>query len=311
MGGMRFCGSGDAVGVKEIRRFLAARWGVATRAELRTIGVTNERIAALARGGSVLTIGRFLVALPEARPEIVRAARLGARLACVSAARARGIWVFDDRRLHVSVPSSHSAVRSDGAAPALRVHWTKRPLDLADTAAVESGRNMLFHVAQCQPLDLAVATFDSAVNKRLISQGELDGLAEARGGRFASVVEQVDGRADSGLESVMRVRLAWRGVRARPQVVVDGHRIDLLIGRWLIIQCDGFEFHGDSAQRDRDLAQDNRFELSGHTVLRYGFSPIMFQWQSVEQEILGAMAQGLHLSPSRARRFRRGADLSA
>jgi very-short-patch-repair endonuclease len=294
-----------------IREFMAVRSGVVTRAELRTIGVTNERIAGLARSGAVLTIGRFLVALPGTRPEVLRAARLRAKVACVSAARARGLWAFDDRRFHVSIPAAHSPIRPDGRSPELRVHWTSRPLDLGDTAAVESGRNMLAHIAQCQPLDLAVATFDSAVNKGHISRGELDSLAAARGGRFAAVVAEVDGLADSGLESVTRVRLARRGIRARLQVVVDGHRVDLLVGKWLIIQCDGFEFHGDRAQRDRDLAQDNRFELSGHTVLRYGFTPIMFGWADVEREILGAVAQGLHLAPTWPRKFGRRKDRSA
>ncbi|HEY0248334.1 MAG TPA: type IV toxin-antitoxin system AbiEi family antitoxin domain-containing protein [Gryllotalpicola sp.] len=283
----------------DLRKLLASRWGVVTRAQLTAAGYSRDTIRQLIAQGLLVPVGRTLVASDRARPEVVRAARLGTRVACVSAARLRKIWVVDDGRFHVSVRANHSHLASE---PGVRIHWVRRPLDGADHPAVESVRNMLLHIAQCQPRDFAVAAFDSAINKRFITREEVQRLAGVRGGRFAQVAALTDGSADSGIESLPRVRLLDRGIHCRPQAVVDGRRVDLLIGSRLVIQADGFDSHSDPAQHRRDLEQDRRLRLMGYTVLRYSYSDIMFRWPAVEAEILGAIAQGLHGPPHRGRR---------
>lgn len=284
----------------DLTTVLTGSFGVTSRAVLRDLGFSRHRIDELVRRGKLSPIGRNLVASVSAKPEVLRAARLGARVACVSAARLREVWVVGDDRLHVAARANHSHLAPRPGD--VTVHWTRLPLDAADLPAVESVRNMLLHIALCQPRELAVAALDSAVSRRLISVGELQRLAEVRGGRFASAVALVDGLADSGIETLPRVRLLTRGVRCQPQVPIDGRRVDLVIGQWLVIQADGFDAHSESAQHRRDLEQDRRLRLMGYTVLRYTYSDIMFRWPEVEAEILGAIAQGLHVAPHRARR---------
>lgn len=174
------------------------------------------------------------------------------------------------------------------------MHWTRNPVDPAgDLLALESVVNMLMHVAKCQPLDYAVAVFDSAVRKGTVHIDELRSLAKIHGGRFRRVVELTTTESDSGIESITRVRLLRAGVSA--QVKIDGHRVDLLIGERLVIQLDGKPHLTDPAQLARDRAQDRRLRRMGYTVLRYGYSEVVFGWPNVIDEIGRSMAQRLHI----------------
>ena len=157
--------------------------------------------------------------------------------------------------------------------------------------------NVLVHLARCQPHEAAVAVIDSAINQRLVRPGQLLRLASRIGGRFETTVAESDGRADSGLETLPRVRLAQRGVQMVPQVRIDGHDVDGLIGDRLVLQFDGDAFHSTAPDRQRDRREDARLVLQGYTVLRYGTPDVMDHWETAEAEVLSAMAQGLHVWP--------------
>lgn len=115
-----------------------------------------------------------------------------------------------------------------------------------------------------------------------------------RSRRFRNVVERVGEQSDSGIESIPRIRLARIGIDMRQQVVIDGHRVDGLIGDCLILQFDGHAPHQSADQRSRDLAQDRRLILAGWTVLRFSYRQVMHEWTLVEREITDAIAQAKH-----------------
>jgi very-short-patch-repair endonuclease len=219
------------------------------------------------------------------------------RVACISAAKLMQLWVLETAALHVVPRVNNSHVRADGRFPPVTIHWSPSPIEPdSSRLVVESGRNALAHIADCQPLEIAVATFDSAVRKGMVSVEELRRLASVRGGRFARVVELVSTQADSGLESITRVRLSWEGIACREQVVIDGHAVDLLIGDRLIIQLDGRQHLEDPIQLARDRAQDRRLRRMGYTVLRYGYAEIVFGWETTWAEIRSHLAQRAHLA---------------
>jgi len=80
-----------------------------------------------------------------------------------------------------------------------------------------------------------------------------------------------------------------------PQVRIDGHRVDGLIGNRLVIQCDGFGPHSTREQRDKDLREDVRLTRLGYHVLRFSYHQIVHEWEWVLSEILAALSQGRHL----------------
>jgi very-short-patch-repair endonuclease len=219
------------------------------------------------------------------------------RLACVTAASAMQLWTLQADAFHVAPRVNNSHVRSDSRFPPAKIHWSPSPVEPdAGRLVVESGRNALAHIADCQPVDAAVATFDSAVRKGLVSLEELQRLASVRRGRFAVVVPLVSELSDSGLESITRVRLGWEGVDCREQVVIDGHAVDLLIGDRLVIQLDGKQHLEDPVQLERDRWQDRRLRRMGYTVLRYGYADVIRNWDATWAEIRSHLAQHAHLA---------------
>jgi very-short-patch-repair endonuclease len=230
-----------------------------------------------------------------------RAVQIGARLTCLSAAAHLGLWVIDDGRFHVATPPTASRLALPPSMPDTPrlevVHWSAPPVKVTTRVAIDPIENVLAAVARCQPHENAVAVVDSALNRKLVGRRQLLRLAAEIGGPFVAVVAESDARADSGIETLPRLRLARRGVEMVPQVRVDGHRVDGLIGERLVLQFDGDPFHSTKAQRQRDREEDARLVLQGFSVLRYGYQDVMERWEKTEEQILSAIAQGLHRWP--------------
>jgi len=269
--------------------------GLAHRSLLRQRGVSAYRLRLLIDAGRLVRVGRDRVAVPDCPPALITAGSLGARVGCVSAARLRGLWVpNDDERLHLAVPRDFSRALPPKTPPTV-LHHSRTPVPMGVGQVVDVLPNVLVHVARCQIHELAVAMFDSALNRGLIGLKELCAIGEHQSARFRAVVDSCDGRADAGNESILRVRLRRIGIAMVPQVRIDGHPVDGLIGERLVIQTDGFGPHSDPVQRARDLRQDNRLRLIGYEALRFSAMQIFTSWDYVEDSITRAVAQGWHL----------------
>jgi very-short-patch-repair endonuclease len=279
----------------ELAPLLKKHGGVMHRSSLRAMGISAHRLKAAIDEGTLVRAGRDRVAVADVETQLLRAAELGARLTCISAARVLKLWTQTDDVPHLAVPRGFKHTSQANAV----LHWGRMPVPADKDAAIEPLHNVLAQIARCQPLDYAVATFDSALNTHKTTPENLRQLAGLLKGRFAEVVALTDGRADAGGESLMRVRLGARGILMTPQVVIDGHRVDGLIGEHLVIQVDGFAHHKDPVQRARDLAQDRRLVVRGDTVLRFPSKVVEDDWPKVERDIAEAMALGLHLRPTR------------
>lgn len=150
--------------------------------------------------------------------------------------------------------------------------------------------NALCLVAQCQPKEVALIIWESALNKHLV---DLDKLLQCELPPAAlAIAREARPFADSGLETIVIVRLRWMGLPMVPQAWIEGHRVDLLIGERLVIQLDGATHTG--AQRNSDIAHDAELTLRGYHVLRFSYTQIMEQWPQVQQVIMEAVAAGLH-----------------
>jgi very-short-patch-repair endonuclease len=277
----------------DMSSWLAQHDGIAHSAQALRAGFTRYAIRKSVAGGECERIRRDWLAMPTATADVRAAAALGGRVACLSVARRLELWHLPDGRTHVSVPRNAAV----GASGALRVHWSAGPVPVARFALVEPIENALVHIAECQPFENALVVWDSALNTRLVSPQALARL-HLHSTAARAVREVASGLSDSGLETLPVSRLAASGIRMRQQVVLDGHPVDGLIGRRLVVQIDGFSFHSTAEQRRADIAQDRRLALLGYTVFRYDYRQILFDWPRVEAEILRAMAQGLHLAPA-------------
>lgn len=283
-----------ADGLRRLTTWLDARNGIAHSHDVRAAGFTAHAIRVATETGAITRIRRLWLATAAAPRPFRRAATVGGRLACVSAARHHGLWTVDDERLHLAV--AHNASRID-PGDAL-VHWNAGPIAPHRYELVEPIVDALVHVADCRPLDHALATWESAVRTGAVSLAYLERLTLRS--RSARRILAVCGElSDSGIESIFVIRLARIGIAVRQQASVEGHRIDGLIGERLVCQIDGYEFHKSAAQRRRDIAHDRRLMLLGYTVLRFDYAQIMFEWETVEAQIRAAMGAGAHVRRTR------------
>ncbi|WZH37820.1 MAG: DUF559 domain-containing protein [Microbacterium enclense] len=272
--------------------FVRRGGGVLRSVRLRDEGMSWRAVATAVEEGRLLRIRRSWLALPDAPPSLREAARAGVVLSCLSAAEHLGLWVAHPRGTHVAAPPKAGRVE---VVEGTRVHRSRPVVPRHPDDLVDAIENVLVLVATCVPREEALVVWESAVNKDLVSTESLARLALP--GRARSVLADVQPFADSGLETLVILRLRWMKIRLLPQAFLHGHRVDLLIGERLVIQIDGA--HHVGAQRTEDIRHDAVLALHGYHVIRVGYRQVIEDWPSVQFFISRAVAQGLHLARDR------------
>jgi hypothetical protein len=139
---------------------------------LRGLGHSRHSIALALERGMLARVRRDWVALPSADAELMAAARWGVVLTCVTLARRLGLWVLEEDRCHVA-----AAPHATGRKPRLAtVHWSQPVVPRHPDALVDSLENALILIAQCQPRESALATWESALGQGMVSLEELKRL---------------------------------------------------------------------------------------------------------------------------------------
>jgi len=260
--------------------------GVARATTLQSAGYSRHHLRTAIDRGHVVRVRRNWLALPGADHELVEAATAGVVLSCITQARRLGLWVLAHPHLHVAA-DPHAAV------PEIRgtVHWVRPTLPRNPDDLVDPIENVLAVVAACQPFEAALAVWESALRKQLV---DLDVLARLQlRGQARELLVAANPFADSGLESIVLPRLRWLGIRIIPQAWIEGHRVDFLLGDRLVLQIDGGHHVGE--QRNEDNAHDAALMLRGYRVIRVGYRQVVDDWPSVQDMIVRAVGQGMHL----------------
>ncbi|UJP10934.1 DUF559 domain-containing protein [Microbacterium sp. KUDC0406] len=263
--------------------------GVARVSTLRDNHVSRHDVGLALGVGALDRVRQGWVADPSADRMLVEAARHGVVLSCVTQAKRMGLWVHDEE----SEPHWAADPRSGGGKPEhVHMHWARPLIPRHPDALEDPIENVLALVADCQPHEQALATWESAMNQKLVSREALTRLPLKRVAR--DLLAEAIPFADSGLETYLRTRLHWLGLPLRFQIWIAGHRTDLLIGDRLILQIDGATHTG--TQRNEDIRHDAELRLMGYHVIRVGYRQIMDEWHVVQDLIMRAVAQGLHLA---------------
>jgi len=277
-----------------LMNWINARGGIAHSSDLRAAGYSAYEVRKAVDAGSLERMHRSWLLSPSCSAARRAAAQVSARITCVSAAREQGLWTPDAEGIHVAV--TRTACRTKH--PGLTVHWGEGPVPVARFAVVEPTLNVLFHVARCLVPSSAATVWESALRTGAVT---LPQLRRTRWGTPAAtqVLDRIGAQSDSGIETTFVGIAHSCGVEVRQQILIDGHPVDALIGEWLVVQLDGFEFHGKPKDRRRDMRQDARLALLGYTVLRFDYQQVMFDPRYVQDTLQNAIAQGLHRAPRR------------
>lgn len=289
--------------------------GVAHKRWLRKDGVEQSVVRRWMRNGAVESIQPWYITA-DAPPGLVSLLRLGVRPTCLDAASLHGLWTPPHPGTHVFRPRLLRAddylarakalpVRSRGGkiltldkaqqivlhAPALRSWPCDDPVPDLD--------HVLTHAALCLPIAKTAVLFESALNRGFLSKHEAERLLASLPLRIRRPLSRIRADAESGTETWVRWWMETRQFPVRPQVLFpDGRRrMDLLVGRSWVIECDSREHHDDPLSYAEDRARDLYLTARGYRVTRLSWEQVFLEWEETQETLLGILRRGEHLEP--------------
>ena len=260
--------------------------GVARAQSLIRAGATREDLRRACRVGAAFRLREGVYSSPAASPGVRLAALHGGELACAAALRRHGVGVLDEQeRTHVWLGARGRAhVHQPGACVVHR--------DAGRSAfGIVPVTQALVQVARCLGAEVFFAAFESAWNRGLLDRAGRSEVRASLPARFRWLVDIARGDAESGLESILRLRLHRMGVVLRSQVVIRGvGRIDFLLEGRIILEVDGRQNHDGATMRHKDLRRDAVAAALGYETLRFDYALVIHHWPVVEAAILARLA---------------------
>lgn len=274
-------------------RACAGLGGIARASQLIARGVSRHTLRLAVDSGALVRLREGVYAHPLTTPDVQAAAAHGGMLTCCSALAADGVWVMPYSGLHIAVPRrgrSHPHAACDCV-----VHRVDDDVILGGSAP--TGR-ALASTLRCRGDEPFFVALESALRQRRVGGQQLAALRHRIPARGHGLLDVARPDADSGLESLVRLRLLAHGIDARPQVEIPGvGRVDLVIGDRLIIELDGRQNHADAPRRHIDLVRDAIAAGLGFETLRFDYAMVMHDWSTVLATVLAKVDAGAHLAP--------------
>ncbi|MCK9894565.1 type IV toxin-antitoxin system AbiEi family antitoxin domain-containing protein [Frankia sp. AgB32] len=266
-------------------------------------------------GGEVVAILPARGAPPSALAARARAALVGRPRAVVCGATAAGLLGFpaveSDNRpepVHLMLPARLTRAQPRG----IRLHFTDLPagerMTLAGIPVTAPARTLADLVLAASTRDAAVAVMDGALRSGVVA--DLRAARRAAAGRrgFRTVDawwSLADGRAESALESRLRLLLAdaglapshlqWPVTDAAGQVVA---RLDLA---WpshrLVVEADTCAAVGSAGALHRERQRGNLLAAHGWTVLRFGVLDLAWHPDQIVAAVERVLAGREEVSP--------------
>jgi very-short-patch-repair endonuclease len=260
--------------------------GLLTTRLLRAHGLRTRDIRRAVAAGDLTRPRRGWYATSGTPAPVVTAARVGGRLTCLDALGFLGAWTLDVPGVHVRVSDGVAVVR----LPGVHIHWTSERVE----PGIDSVEEALATAVGCVDFRAVVIVADSLVNRGLITPVRLQAVLglTPRGRRVLGVH---DPSAESGIETYVRLALRRHRVRVRSQVAIPGvGRVDLLVGERLVIEADGYDWHGDRAAFERDRERDRELVRRGYVVIRVSYRQVLGDLDAVMVAVLDVVRRREH-----------------
>lgn len=280
---------------------------------LRSHGVTKREITRAHEAGEIIRVRQGVYAASGTSVELIHAVQHGGAPACLTAGRLHGLWILDveDPDAAAEAPTlhvwfGHAGERHGCDLPScsdeLRLHWDDGSVTPGELPPIQ---NVLLQIAVCAGEEPFFVALESALRKCLLPHGGVKWLRDRLPEKLRWLLDFARADADSGLESLIRLRLHHLGITVRTQVLIDGvGEVDFVIGDRLIIEADGKQNHEGSrpdadlpmrSLRHKDLLRDARAAALGYETLRFDYALIVHDWPTVAAAIVAKVAAGAHL----------------
>lgn len=269
-------------------------YGVARPRDFIEQGLSRSEFDSLVATGNLRLLRHGWYATDAAHPHVHRAVSLGGHLSCLSALQLAGLWMPPTIGLHVRFARRESPTRPE---PERGVHYctgygpeARRASGPVDTAWVA-----LTAAARCTTPEYLVAIMDCALHQHKCTTEELRECLAPCPRRIRTLVDRT-AKAESGTESLVRFRLESARIKVHPQVEIPGvGRVDLVVGKRLVIEVDSFAHHTGTEAYTRDRERDRVLAALGYERIRLTYEQVMFDWDRVFSDILAIIRRGEHL----------------
>lgn len=266
---------------------------IASYAQLRRSGASRSDITRAIAAGRIHRIAIGWYARDWADAATIRAIAAGGRLGCLSGCAQHGLWVPHLNSAHMV----HGAGITPGPLPGLQVHTSRKPQPRSPIWPLADCLEQVLHRHSLEP---ALIAFESAIHLKLLQQEELGDILRLHRTRGESVALHLDS-AESGTETRVRLFLRSRRVKVRPQVSIAGvGRVDLLVGRSLVIECDSRAHHSSQATYEADRRRDLAARRLGFDTLRLSYVQVWHEWATTREALIHQLRRRAHSRPPKA-----------
>ena len=261
--------------------------GIAHGTQLQQYGATRPQLTKAVRGGRIERLRPGLFATGAVPADVRCSALHGGALTCARALRLHGIWVLNDAEdPHVWVGRRGRVHDHDGCRCTSHFFRGVVPTGIVD---VETA---LIHLHHCEGDESLFASLESALRARMLSHAGKLRIRAALPASARWLIDLAGPDSESGLESILRLRLHVLGLILAVQVRIDGvGRVDFVIGGRLILEVDGKGNHDGPTMRHRDLARDAKASALGYETLRFDYAQVIHDWPTVQAAIMAALTR--------------------
>ncbi len=255
----------------DIEHVLRRHGGSARWKELDALGFTRETLTAAVREARVIRVHRGCYALPDAAPANVLATVFRAQPTCLSWCERVGLPLASPvPTVHLGVPQSR-AIGQPRERPVAGVTLHRHGSYPDDFPVAH-----LDVTALCSSPIAQLALIDAALARGLVVMSDLRDLRHGDQRRREWLCSNADARSASLAETYARVALTEAGLEVEPQARIGATGcVDLLVEGVVVVETDGFAYHSDRNQFERDRRRDRDLTLAGFTPLRFTYHDVV------------------------------------
>lgn len=296
---------------RRIAALAARQYGVVSRAQLSALGLSRGAVETRIRSGRLVRLHRGVYAVGH-RALRIEGVWLAAVLACgpdavLSHRDAAALWELratSGTRVDVTAPTRNGRRRQAGIA----VHRpTPLPQDEKTSVreiAVTTPARTLLDLAEVVPRSALVRAVEQAEVVRVLDLTDLESVIAAHPGRVGArrlvrVLTEQFGHTTVTRSEIEVIFLDVCGGAGLPRPLVNttvaGLEVDFFWpGLGLVVEVDGFRFHGTRAAFERDRERDAVLTAAGLRVLRFTYRAVTRdprRVQSVLTQVAGRVLQ--------------------
>lgn len=248
---------------------LADSGGAAHRTDLLRAGVPERAIRRAVDQERVKQIGHGTYALPWTPRDVALATLFRAHIGCVTACKNWGLPTWEDSdRTHLIVPRHRSGSRRGPLESSqVTVHYTSAPLSSGRWVPVAQAVDQ---AGWCTSPVGQLVIVDAALHAGVLLTRDIAHFEQRDGRRRAWLRRMASRAAESPPETVARVAMTTAGLAVREQVAFPGiGRVDFVVEDAVVVEIDGWAFHGDRDAFEADRARDRQLLGDGMPVMRF------------------------------------------